>query len=184
MPGAEPGPPSPLFEAQREAVREAGRSGPILDVACGRGRHALAAAALGAATLAVDRDPDALRCLARRARAGDLPVQALRADVEAAGGLPLRPASCAAILVFRFLHRALCPQLVAALQPGGLLLYETFTIHQRDLGYGPRNPAFLLQPGELPRLFPGLRVLASWEGLSEGSRPEALARLAVRKEPR
>jgi SAM-dependent methyltransferase len=152
----------------------------VLDVACGRGRHALAAAALGAPTLALDRDAALLRCLSRRARAAGLPVQALRADVEAAG-LPVRPASCGAVLVFRFLYRALCPALAAALKPGGLLLYETFTLHQKTLGYGPRNPDFLLRPGELRGLFPGLEILEAWEGLTEGPSPEHLARLAARR---
>jgi hypothetical protein len=50
-----------------------------------------------------------------------------------------------------------------------------------EVPYGPRNPAFLLEPGELPTLFPGLEILGASEGWSEGSRPEALARLAARR---
>jgi hypothetical protein len=69
----------------------------------------------------------------------------------------------------------------AALAPGGLLLYETFTVAQRALGSGPRRAEFLLEPGELPALFPDLEPLEHWEGRSEGPPPEFLARLAARR---
>ena len=116
-----------------------------------------------------------------QARRAGLAVQPLRADLEAARWLPLAPARCAALLVFRYLHRPLAPALEEALRPGGLLLYETFTVFQREYGYGPVNPAFLLEPGELPRLFPRLEVLSFWEGVAEGARPAAVARLAARR---
>jgi hypothetical protein len=83
--------------------------------------------------------------------------------------------------VFRFLFRPLAGAIEAALAPGGLLLYETFTIHQRSLGQGPRNPAFLLDPGELRTLFPKLEVLAYWEGLAADPEPEAVARLTAQR---
>ena len=62
-----------------------------------------------------------------------------------------------------------------------MLVYETFTIHQRDLGQGPRNAAFLLEEGELPRLFPALEVVTAQEGLREGAFPEWVASLVARK---
>jgi hypothetical protein len=61
------------------------------------------------------------------------------------------------------------------------LLFETFTVHQAEFATGPRNPAFLLAEGELPELFPSLEVLAFWEGVTNGSSPAAVARLAARK---
>jgi SAM-dependent methyltransferase len=164
-------------------VREAAALGPVVDLACGRGRHALAAVSLGVRTVGVDRDRDALVTLLGEARKRGLPdvLTALRADLETARGFPLRPESCGAILVFRYLHRPMAPALSSLLRPGGLLLYETFTKEQRNLGYGPTNPAFLLAAGELRELFPGLEMLAYEEGLCPGERPEALARLAARR---
>jgi hypothetical protein len=85
------------------------------------------------------------------------------------------------VLVFRYLWRPLAPALWEALRPGGLLLYETFTKRQREMGLHPRNPAFLLEEGELLALFPGAHVLLHEEGVTEGSPPEALARLAALK---
>jgi SAM-dependent methyltransferase len=173
--------PSPFFLAHFEHLRAAARRGPVVDVACGRGRHAVVAAERGIPVVGIDRNPDFLAELCATARARHLPVAAVRADLETGSGLPLAPASCAALLIFRYLHRPLAPQLVATLKPGGLLLYETFTIHQRDLAYGPKNEHFLFRPGELPELFAALEVIDSWEGRTQDDPPAAVARLAARR---
>ncbi len=170
--------PSEFFRAQQGLLLEAGRLGPVLDLACGYGRHSLAAARLGLPVLALDRDEKALRAIQRT---GPPLVQCVRTDLEAGSELPVAPASCGAILVFRFLFRPLARAIVEALRPGGLLLYETFTTHQRNLGQGPENPAFLLDPNELPKLFRPLQPLAYEEVVTRGSRPAALARLAARR---
>jgi SAM-dependent methyltransferase len=174
------GDPSPFLSELADAIAVASARGPVVDVACGRGRHALWLAARGVPVLGIDRDAEALAALRERARAGRLPVRGVRADLEAAA-FPLRPESCGALLVFRYLHRPLAPALSAALRPGGLLVYETFTVHQRELGTGPRNPAFLLEPGELPRLFPELEVVSRGEQITGGEHASATARLFARK---
>lgn len=173
--------PSPFVLAQEAALRETARHGQVLDLACGRGRHARLIAGWGLSVVALDRDREALAALAAAARGGGLPIAPLRADAEARGGLPLRPASFRAVLVTRFLFRPLAPALAALLEPGGLLIYETFTIHNRNLGQGPRNPAFLLESGELPRLFPGLVPVTAQEGLREVPFREWVASLAARR---
>lgn len=168
---------SVFFDAWRDALAGSAATGPGLDLACGYGRHARALSALGVPCIGIDRDRAALAGL--RGRRGVLPVLA---DVETGHGLPLRTAVFGSVLVFRFLFRPLCDAISAALAPGGLLLYETFTVRQRDLGHGPRNPAFLLQPGELPGLFPRLEVEQFEEGVfAEDGAPKALARLAARR---
>ena len=173
--------PSAFFTAQLEALRRTGSLGPALDLACGRGRHALAAGAAGVPTLGLDRSQPFLAELRAEALERNLPVQAARTDLEAGWGIPVASGSCGAILVFRFLHRPLASAIVEALRPGGLLLYETFTSNQTKLSYGPRNPAFLLRPGELKDLFPALEIGHYEEGVFGTERPEALARLAARK---
>ena len=171
-------PPSPFFSSNREALREAGRLGLVADLACGRGRHALAAARDGLPTLAVDRNPDFLAALRTRATLEALPLHLLRWDLETPFGVPFAPAQCGAILVFRFLYRPLAKVLSELLAPGGILLYETFTTGQLELGTGPRNPAFLLEPGELPQLFPDLEVVSFDEGRHEDA---VTARLLARR---
>jgi len=172
---------SPHLVAELPRLREAAALGPVVDLACGRGRNALAAAEAGIPVVGIDRDAEALAALRAAARERRMRVSPLRADLESGHGIPVRSGSCGGILVFRFLFRPLAPAIEAALAPGGLLLYETFTIDQRSLGEGPRNPAFLLEPGELRALFPGLQVLHYSEGVVRGPRPEALARLTARR---
>ena len=81
------------------------------------------------------------------------------------------------VLVFHYLHRPLFPALVRALAPGGLLLYETFTAEQALRGK-PKNPDFLLEPGELRKSVASLVVLREREGEFEG---RMVAGVAARK---
>ena len=175
------GEPSPHLVAELPRLREAAALGPVVDLACGRGCNALAAADAGIPVVGIDRDPEALAALRAAARERGARAWPMRADLETPHGIPVRSQSCGAILVFRFLFRPLAAAIEAALAPGGLLLYETFTVHQRLLRQGPRNPAFLLEPGELRALFPGLEVLGCWEGVAAGPSPAALARLTARR---
>jgi len=174
------GVPSPLFTSQIETLVETNESGRVLDLACGRGRHALAAARLGLNVLAVDRNTESLATL-QAALTKDFPsrceTQVVDLETEAAPDLP--PESFGAILVFRYLHRPLMPWIESRLATGGVLLYETFTTDQRSLGWGPSRDDFLLQPGELPALFPNLDVRHFEEGLSADSRPSHTARLVA-----
>lgn len=173
--------PSRLFVEQLDALRAAGQLGPILDLACGRGRHAIPGALAGLPMIGVDRSAEFLADLRARGAALGRSLPCLRADLESGHKIPIRSASCGAVLVFRFLFRPLASEIVRLLAPGGLLLYETFTLQQQSLPYGPSNPAYLLAPAELPRLFPELEILGH-EELSEGQpRPDFIARLIARK---
>ena len=174
-------PPSPFFVRQTAQLSSAAKRGPVVDLACGRGRHCIAAAEGGAHAIGVDRNPAFLADLRAAASARGLRVDTIRADLESSAEIPLKTECCAVILVFRFLFRPLAPRIEEALRPGGLLLFETFTVHQRQFAAGPRNSAFLLDEGELPKLFPGLEVLEFWEGVTGGPAPAAVARLAARK---
>ncbi|HEX6292388.1 MAG TPA: class I SAM-dependent methyltransferase [Herpetosiphonaceae bacterium] len=153
--------------------------GYALDVACGAGRHTLLLAQYGWRALGVDISPVALHLARAEARMRALTVDLLAANLE---DYPLPPAHFDLVCVFRFLERALCPRLATSLKPGGVLIYETFTIEQRSYEGGPRTDDRLLQPGELPRLFPALDVLEYREGVTEeDGRPRALAGLVARR---
>ena len=140
--------------------------GDALDVACGSGRHALWLAERGLRTTALDRDADRIAALNADASRLHLPVQAEVVDLESAG-FQFTPDTYDVIVVVHYLHRPLFPSLIAALRPGGLLVYETFTRAQAARGR-PTNPEFLLEPGELLRRVRPLDVLASREGDYEG----------------
>ncbi len=142
------------------------QGGTVLDVACGAGRHALLLAAVGFQVRAVDRDAEKIALLRDAAGRLGLPVDAAVVDLEA-GAVDLGSAAFDLVLVVHYLHRPLFPGLTRALKPGGLLVYETFTIDQAARGR-PTNPDFLLQQGELPRLVAPLEILRRREGEFEG----------------
>lgn len=171
-PGRVDGPSDWLVHALR-FVRPRGR---VLDVACGAGRHALLVASAGWIVHAVDRDAAAVAWLSRTAHRVGLPVHVALADLEAPR-VSLGRARYDAVLVFRYLHRPLFPALRRALRPGGVLIYETFTVDQAARGR-PTNPAFLLQPGELAALVAPLEILEAREGDVDGA---AVAAVVARK---
>lgn len=133
--------PAPLL------VEVAGRlaSGDALDLACGPGRHALYLAKLGWRVTAVDASAVAISLL--RERAGGLPIQAIRADLERG---EFRIASEAYDLVcdFLYLQRDLFPQIHKGLRPGGVFA-----------GAIRLSGSFRLEPGELRALFDGWKIL-------------------------
>lgn len=147
--------------------------GAALDVACGTGRHTLLLAARHQHVTAVDWSGAGLDILESRARAARVPIHRIdtveRVGKSLHGGIDLVHAdlerlelpenSFALILCIQFLQRSLFPQFLRALRPGGTLLFETFTRAQLEFTGGPRNPAHLLESGELRDAFPGLSVI-------------------------
>jgi hypothetical protein len=135
----------------------------------------------GIPVVGIDRNRDHLRELATSARSLAKLVTPVRCDLETGRGIPVRPESCGAILVFRFLFRPLAEAITEALMPGGLLLYETFAMAHRETGRGPRRKEFYLEPDELPGLFPELDVISHREGPDAGTPPDITAQLLARK---
>jgi SAM-dependent methyltransferase len=155
--------PSSWLVAHRHLLPALGRA---LDVACGRGRNTLWLAREGFDVTAIDRNPEAVAALNDRARAAGLAVAGVVVDLEA-GDADLGRDAYDVIVVVHYLHRALFPALLAALMPGGVLVYETFTTAQAARGR-PTNPAFLLEPGELRRHVEGLEILDARQGDFDG----------------
>lgn len=149
------------------------RSGRALDVACGSGRHALLLAAVGLNVRAVDRDAGKIESLGTLAGRLGLEVEAAAVDLET-GDVDLGRKLYDLILVVHYLHRPLFPAIVSALRPGGLLLYETFTVDQAKRGR-PTNPDFLLEHGELVQLVGPLEVLRQRDGDFDGRMVAAVA---------
>lgn len=150
--------------------------GTVLDLACGRGRHARRLAEKGFRVCAVDRDAAALAGLA-----GMPGIETLCADLEA-GAWPLPGRSFDGIVVARYLHRPLLPAIAAALAPDGVLIYETFMLGNERYGR-PSNPDFLLLPGELRQFAAdaGLEIVASAEGFVAEPEPAMVQSLCARR---
>jgi len=146
----------------------------VLDLACGHGRHARFFAERGAQVIAADRDADALAAM-EDVRG----IEARRIDLEASSW-PFANERFDAIVVANYLHRPHLPQIVAGVADDGVLLYETFA--RGNEAYGrPRNPAFLLEPGELLAAVDGrLAVVEFAQGMIvDGGRRAVVQRIAA-----
>ena len=147
--------------------------GRVLDVACGRGRHAKWLALRGHPVEAVDRDESALHALD-----GVAGISTCRTDLEN-GPWPYAGDRFAAVVVVNYLHRPLFKHLLAAVAPGGVLIYETFAAGNERYGR-PTNPDFLLQPGELLQVAHGALEVIAYENLAiEAPRPALVQRMCA-----
>ena len=122
----------------------------------------------------VDVKSDAVRQAVARASGAGLTVRAWCADLTQ---FPLPRARFELVLVARYLQRDLFGAIRDALVPGGIVLYETFTVHQRALGTGPTSGEHLLEPGELRDAFAQFELMDYEEIVDR----EAVARLVARK---
>ena len=149
--------------------------GPVLDLACGSGRHLRLFHRRGHPVLGIDID---LRGVADLTATPG--IELLAADLEQDNPWPL-PARrrFAGIVVTNYLHRPLLPSLLAALAPGGVLLYETFAMGNARFGR-PSSPDFLLRQGELLEVARGrLQVVAYEHGEVASPRAAVVQRLAA-----
>lgn len=139
----------------RENLHLLPTSGKALDFACGLGANALLLAAQGLEAHAWDISEVAVTRLMEEAKARGLAIHGEARNLVAR---PPAPESFDVIVSAHFLERPLNPYLLAALRPGGLLFYQTFTLEKVE-DEGPQNPEFRLGVNELLTMFPGLRVL-------------------------
>ena len=140
-----------------------------LDLACGSGRHARHLASIGYEVHAVDKaEPD------RAGWPANIRFEQLDLEQDA---WPLDGQQYDLIVVTNYLHRPHFHSLLNNLkQSGSVLLYETFMMGNEQFG-SPRNPAFLLEPGELVELTKPLHVLRFEQGFRGEASPAMIQRV-------
>ena len=135
------------------------QGGPVLDLACGGGRHSRLFLDRGHPVTALDRD----MAQAQLNQGAEL----VEADLENGSPWPLADRRFAGVVVTNYLWRPLFPRILDSLETGGVLIYETFALGNEAYGR-PRNPDHLLDRGELLRLTHGLTVVAFEDGIEDG----------------
>jgi len=145
----------------------------VLDLACGNGRHARYLADLGHRITATDIDLSGIGDLSSDDR-----FELVEHDLERTPW-PFSGRRFGGIVVVNYLYRPLFPQLVKALADDGVLIYDTFATGNERFGH-PRNPAFLLNPGELLDAFAAeLHVAAYDHGYVDTPQPAMRQRLCA-----
>ncbi len=160
----------------------------MLDLACGGGRNGLYLVGNNIPVTFADIKVNALEQVKQSLNGASSEKQQLaqywQVDFEQSLISPLQGKSFASIMVFRYLHRPLFEQIKAAIKPSGMIIYETFTEQQARYGR-PKNPDFLLRPGELLEQFSNWRILHSFEGVINtgvnGETKQAIAQIVAIK---
>lgn len=166
--------PAPLIErfVQELMPQYAIQPGIGVDVACGAGRDLVYLAMHGWQMTGIDYRVDGLQRAQQLAVSQNVNVTTLERDLEN-GEDPFpewADASVDLICVARYLHRPLFPYLKRILKSGGVLIYQTFMQGAERFG-SPRNPNFLLKPGELAALFAEAEILLDEVETLEDGRP-------------
>lgn len=172
--------PMPLLKRVVEELKP----GRALDLACGKGRHAIFLAERGWDVTAVDASHVGIELGKEAASARGVEVKWVVSDLEhhefeiEAGAYDL-------IGVFYYLQHDLFPRIRAGIAPHGVVVAA---IHMVDDSpdVKPMNPDFLLQPGELRQEFAGWEILHDYEGTAtedghQRRSAEIVARRAVVK---
>jgi SAM-dependent methyltransferase len=123
------------------------RTGPVLDLACGSGRHGRLFLEQGLTVHFLDRDLSGVEDLR-----GSSSARLHCHDLENGTAWPFSAEYFQGIVVVNYLHRPLLTELAHWLKPGGVLLYKTFACGNEQYGR-PSNPDYLLHKNELMDVF-------------------------------
>jgi len=146
-----------------------------LDLAGGAGRHAIWLAQQGWEVTLIDISETGVE--QARQNAGPL-ASHIHFVVDDLTRFKASQTQFEVVMAFFYLERKIFSEMVKVVRPGGLLVYKTHTLAQAKMTGGPKNPAHLLEPGELLQLARGLCVLHYQEEAAK----KATAELVARKE--
>ena len=121
-----------------------------LDIACGTGRNTHFLLDKGFYVDAVDLSDYALSQIK-----DDEKINKIEVDLDSYN---LQKNAYDLIININYLNRRLLPQIKEALQPNGLLIFETFIVAHGDFNQ-PVNPEYLLRENELLHAFIGLDII-------------------------
>ena len=162
--------PSPWIVKNAPLIPKEGR---VLDLACGYGRHAIWLAEQGYRVDAIDRDANVVSGLL-----GLDNINVSMIDLEA-GVWPQTDRRYDGLVVSRYLYRPMLRTLAAMLNPGGVLIYETFMVGNEHYGR-PSNPDYLLRRNELLEIYsPLLKIISFEQGEERQPRPAVMQRICA-----
>ena len=125
--------------------------------ATGEGRNAVFLAKKGFLVDAVDISEVALKKAQRLAHENHVTINTIDADLNS---YTIKPGYYDVIVNIDYLNRSLIPQIKRGLRPGGIVVYENYTVKQLENARGKvLQRDTLLEEGELPKLFKDFKIL-------------------------
>ena len=169
--------PSPWLVAWLKTADEkyVPKSGRVLDVAGGAGRHAIWFAQRGFEVTLVDVSSVAIEIAEQRAKEVGVTIESRVMDLE---NEPLPDGPWDIIVQMHYLDRAFFPKYEEILAPYGLLFVEHPT-RSNLVRHAKPGPQYLLEDGELPELCAEFILVSHGEGWNEKGRHEV--RLVARR---
>ena len=148
----------------------------LLDIACGSGRHSIYAASKGYKVISLDISKE--KILNFKSIKSIYPIQI---DIEASNAWPFKYKTFDAVIVTNYLYRPIFQNIINSIKPGGILLYETFSIENSIFGK-PNNPKYLLKPQELLSLAKknNMEIINYEEIITQSPIKKALQRIHTR----
>jgi SAM-dependent methyltransferase len=154
--------------------------GSALELACGTGRNSLYLAEKGYDVTAIDISPRAIAMAERIAREKGVKINWIVADLD---HYAIQGQYGLIVISFFYVNKSMAHSVIAALNRGGLLLYENHLLPPSTADEAHEH-RFHFKSGELRQLFEELKVIRYEERRvdGEGGRPSYLASLIAQKE--
>lgn len=151
--------------------------GTVLDMGMGEGRNAVFLAQKGYKVTGIDISSVAVKKAYLLAQEFGVKIKGVVASLEE---YKIPPNSFDAIVCFYYVDRSLVEKIKSWLKPGGVLIYEAYTIKEKSKKKrDQQEDEAYLREQELLKLFPGMRVLKYEEPLHE---KEFRSSIILRKE--
>jgi len=151
----------------------------ILDMGMGEGRNAVFLAQKGHKVTGIDISSVAIKKSYHLAREFGVKIKGVVASLEK---YKIAPASYDAIICFYYVDRKLVPKIISWLKPGGVLIFEAFTIEERNKKSHQNDPVeYYLKKQELLSLFPSMRVLKYEEPAHEDKKRASIILMKPKK---
>ncbi len=139
--------PSRYLAEHIDLIKDLAPGNKALDIACGEGRNSIFLARHGFAVTGLDISGEGISKAEKWAKTEGLSVTFHCVDLE----LHEFSERWDLIINFNFLLRDMIPTMVDTLNPGGVIVFDT--ILDTPSLKGSHNRAYLLQPGELRKIF-------------------------------
>ena len=141
--------------------------GSVLDMGMGEGRNAVFLAQKGYKVTGVDLSSVAVKKSYLLAQEFGVKIKGVVASLK---DYKINPGTFDAIICFYWVDRGMVEKIKAWLKPGGVLIYEAYTLREKQRDPGKRSDPLddnYLREEELLKFFPGRRVLKYQEPLHE-----------------
>jgi len=137
----------------------------VLDMGMGEGRNAVFLAQKGYKVTGIDISSVAVKKAHLLAQEFGVKIKGVVASLK---DYKIPPQSFDAIICFYFVDRTLIDKMKSWLKPGGIIIFEAYTVNQKATRSKPKiDEAYILKEQELLKLFSGMRVLKYEEPLHE-----------------